>query len=72
MGKINYDGMAFRINFIAEGGRFLLATEWTTDRAAIIHLADSINCTRAVRIRAAIETKGTAYVDIAKGQQQAS
>jgi hypothetical protein len=65
MPKDIYKGMQFRLNFIAENGQLLISTEWTADRDRIIHLADRINHTKGVRIRALPETKGSGFASAA-------
>lgn len=65
--QTNFEGMSFRIAFIAENGELLLHSEWSTNRDAVAHLTDSINHARNqkhLRITATIETKGTGYVDL--------
>lgn len=57
------NNVQFRVNFLTEGGQYLMSTEWTTDRDAIIHLTDKINQGKN-GIRATPETKGTGYITI--------
>jgi len=54
-----------RVNFLTLNGEFLISTDWSTNRAAIVHVADTTNA--GGKMYASVESTASGYADVGDG-----